>query len=80
MLNSSEIGAWFVAKQQHLKRGQLTFEHLQHEHWCGLFQPHKTSTCTPARVLIDDQGQVLAKSGKVCETTLESFLTSIKEA
>lgn len=80
MSNSPEISAWFIAKQQNFKRGQLTFEHLQHEHWCGLFQPHKTCTCTPARVLIDDQGHVLAKSGKVCETTLQSFLTSIKEA
>ena len=80
MSNSPEISTWFIAKQQHMKRGQLTFEHVQHEHWCGLFLPHKTCTCTPARVLIDDRGHVLAKSGKVCETTLQSFLTSIKEA
>lgn len=80
MSNSPEISAWFKAKQQYLKRGQLTFEHVQHEHWCGLFQPHKTCTCTPARVLIDGQGHVLAKSSKVCETTLQSFLISTKEA
>lgn len=80
MSNSPEISTCSKAKQQHMKRGQLTFEHVQHEHWCGLFLPHKTCTCTPARVLIDDHGHVLAKSGKVCETTLQSFLTSIKEA
>ena len=65
--------------QKHTKVGKALIIHIQHDQWCGVFQPHRICTCTPAYVLLDDEGTVLETQGKsVCKSTLKAYIAAMK--
>ncbi|APO85659.1 hypothetical protein [Marivivens sp. JLT3646] len=65
--------------QKHTKVGKALIIHVQHDQWCGVFQPQGICNCTPAYVLLDDEGTVLETQGKsVCKSTLETYVASMK--
>ena len=65
--------------QKHTKVGKVLIIHIQHDQWCGVFQPHRICTCTPAYVLLDNEGTVLETQGKsVCRSTLKAYIAAMK--
>jgi hypothetical protein len=64
---------------KHTKDGKVLIIHIQHDQWCGIFQPDRICTCTPAYELLDDEWTVLETKGKsVCKSTLETYVMSMK--